>query len=97
MTATPTATSASSAIRVAIAGASGRMGHMLIEAVLASPDLRLTGALDAAGNPSLGTDAGAFLGKPTGVAVTADVGQAIANADVLIDFTTQRARWPIWP
>jgi 4-hydroxy-tetrahydrodipicolinate reductase len=63
------------------------MGHMLIEAVLASPDLRLTGALDAAGNPSLGTDAGAFLGKPTGVAVTADVGQAIANADVLIDFT----------
>ena len=87
MTATPTATSASSAIRVAIAGASGRMGHMLIEAVLASPDLRLTGALDAAGNPSLGTDAGAFLGKPTGVAVTADVGQAIANADVLIDFT----------
>ncbi|MBB6579718.1 4-hydroxy-tetrahydrodipicolinate reductase [Comamonas odontotermitis] len=87
MTATATATSAPSAIRVAIAGASGRMGHMLIDAVLASPDLRLTGALDAAGNPSLGTDAGAFLGKPTGVVVTADVGQALANADVLIDFT----------
>ena len=83
-----TATSApTSATRIAIAGASGRMGHMLIEAVLASPDLRLTGALDVAGNRSLGSDAGAFLGQKTGVLITADVAQALAQADVLIDFT----------
>ena len=77
----------SSGVRVAIAGASGRMGRMLIEAVLASPDLQLAGALDAAGNPSLGTDAGAFLGKNTGVLITSDVAQGLANAQVLIDFT----------
>ncbi len=81
------ASSTSPRIRIAIAGASGRMGRMLIEAVLASTDLQLTGALDAAGNPSLGSDAGAFLGKPTGVQITADVAQGLANADVLIDFT----------
>ena len=77
----------SSGVRVAIAGASGRMGRMLIEAVLASPDLQLAGALDAVGNPSLGTDAGAFLGKNTGVLITSDVAQGLANAQVLIDFT----------
>ncbi|MEG0921828.1 MAG: 4-hydroxy-tetrahydrodipicolinate reductase [Comamonas sp.] len=77
----------SSSLRIAIAGASGRMGRMLIEAVLNSPDLQLAGALDAAGNPSLGTDAGAFLGKSTGVLITSDVAQGLAHAQVLIDFT----------
>jgi len=35
--------------RVCIAGASGRMGHMLIEAVCASDDCELAGALDMPG------------------------------------------------
>lgn len=73
--------------RIAIAGASGRMGHMLIEAVLASGDCQLAAALDQAGNPLLGTDAGAFLGKTTGVRIESDVRAALAKADVLIDFT----------
>ena len=77
----------SQALNIAVAGASGRMGHMLIEAVLASGDCRLSGALDVAGSPALGTDAGAFLGRPTGVAVTSDLRQGLAGADVLIDFT----------
>ena len=34
-------------LRIAVAGASGRMGRMLIEAVLGAPDLTLHGALDA--------------------------------------------------
>jgi 4-hydroxy-tetrahydrodipicolinate reductase len=74
-------------LRVAIAGASGRMGHMLIEAVLAAPDLQLAGALDVAGSPALGQDAGSFLGKATGVAITDDLDAGLAQADVLIDFT----------
>jgi len=74
-------------LRVAIAGASGRMGHMLIEAVLAAPDLQLAGALDVAGSPALGQDAGSFLGQHTGVAITADLDVGLAQADVLIDFT----------
>ena len=39
-------------LRIAIAGASGRMGRMLIEGVLAAPDLQLAGALDIAGSPA---------------------------------------------
>lgn len=78
-------------LRLAIAGAGGRMGRMLIDAVLASPDCRLSGALDVPDSPALGTDAGAFssafAGRHTGVVVTADVHAALAGAQVLIDFT----------
>jgi 4-hydroxy-tetrahydrodipicolinate reductase len=77
----------SAALRVAVAGASGRMGRMLIEAVLAAPDLALAGALDLAGSPALGQDAGAFAGRDTGVAITSDLRAGLANAQVLIDFT----------
>jgi 4-hydroxy-tetrahydrodipicolinate reductase len=78
---------AASALRVAIAGASGRMGRMLIEAVGDAPDCRLVGALDIAGCPSLATDAGAALGRSTGVLITADLAAGLVDADVLIDFT----------
>ena len=54
-------------MKIAIAGASGRMGRMLIEAVLNDSDAQLVGALDRADSPFLGQDAGAFLGKATGV------------------------------
>jgi 4-hydroxy-tetrahydrodipicolinate reductase len=73
--------------RVAIAGASGRMGRMLVEAVAASPDLLLCGALDVAGNVAVGTDATAFLGRQSGVRITADPRAGLAEAEVLIDFT----------
>ncbi len=73
--------------RIAIAGASGRMGHMLIEAVLASGDCALAGALDRAGSPQLGQDAAGFLGQRSGVAITDDLRAGLANAQVLIDFT----------
>ncbi len=74
-------------LNIAIAGASGRMGHMLIEAVQAAPDARLAGALDRAGAPAIGSDAAAFTGQPAGVAVTDDLATGLAGADVLIDFT----------
>jgi 4-hydroxy-tetrahydrodipicolinate reductase len=79
--------SSSPPLRIAIAGASGRMGRMLIEAVLAAPDCELAGALDIEGSPDLGLDAGAFLGRPTGVQITSDVRAGLAQAQVLIDFT----------
>nr|WP_207184339.1 4-hydroxy-tetrahydrodipicolinate reductase [Rubrivivax gelatinosus] len=74
-------------VSIAVAGASGRMGRMLVEAVLGSQGCRLSGALDLPGSPALGQDAGAFLGRTTGVAVTADLRAGLAGADVLIDFT----------
>jgi len=74
-------------LRVAVVGASGRMGQALIAAVAASPDLVLTGALDVAASPSIGHDAAAFLGQQSGVRIGADLRGGLANADVLIDFT----------
>ena len=72
---------------IAIAGASGRMGHMLIESVMQADDCTLTGALDRAGSPTLGTDASAFTGQLSGVAITADLAQGLQGAQALIDFT----------
>jgi 4-hydroxy-tetrahydrodipicolinate reductase len=74
-------------VRIAIAGASGRMGRMLIDTVLAAPDCQLAGALDLPGSPALGQDAGAYAGKTTGVLITSDLRTGLAPAQVLIDFT----------
>ena len=82
-----TASLVSAPHRIAVAGASGRMGHMLIEAITAADDCVLAGALDIAASPALGTDASAFLGRPNGVAITADLAQGLQGAQVLIDFT----------
>nr|MDP2191858.1 4-hydroxy-tetrahydrodipicolinate reductase [Rhodoferax sp.] len=72
---------------IAVAGASGRMGQMLVEAIRASDDCRLSGALDVAASPGLGKDATAFLGHSSGVTITADLAAGLAGSQVLIDFT----------
>ncbi len=74
-------------MKIAIAGASGRMGRMLIEAVLKADDAVLTGALDVVNSPALGQDAGLFLGEKTGVLIAADMAQAFRDAEFVIDFT----------
>jgi 4-hydroxy-tetrahydrodipicolinate reductase len=74
-------------LKIAVAGASGRMGRMLVEAIARAPDAELSGALDVAGSPALGQDAAAFLGQPAGVAIEADLAKALAGARCLIDFT----------
>ena len=72
---------------IAVAGASGRMGQMLVEAVRADPRCELVGALDIVGNASLGLDACAFLGQRCGVLITADLAAGLQQASTLIDFT----------
>ena len=74
-------------LKVAIAGSTGRMGRMLIEAALDADDIALAGALELEGSPSLGRDAGEFLGRQTGVAISASLDDTLADADFLIDFT----------
>jgi len=76
-----------SPLNIAIAGSSGRMGRMLIEAVANADDCQLTGALDVAASPALGQDASSFLGRQSGVPITADLRTGLAGAQVLIDFT----------
>ena len=72
---------------IAVAGASGRMGQMLIEAVRADPRCALVGALDMAGSAAIGLDASAFLGRSCGVLITADLAAGVQQASTLIDFT----------
>lgn len=73
-------------IRYAIAGSAGRMGRMLIEAVLKSEDGVLAAALEHAGSPYLGRDAGELVGAACGVGIT-DTLSSLEGCDVLIDFT----------
>lgn len=73
--------------RIAIAGASGRMGQMLIEALLSDPGFSLSGALDQVSSPMMGVDAAAFLGRTSGVTISSDIRNALADAQTLIDFT----------
>ena len=73
--------------RIAVAGASGRMGRMLVESIVQADDCRLTAALDIPGSAALGEDAAAFSGKAVGVAVRADLDQALPGSAFLVDFT----------
>jgi len=82
-----TSTSPRPALKIAVAGAAGRMGRMLVEAVSASTDCSLSGALDVPGSPALGSDPLATLGRRSDVRITADLRTGLAGADVLIDFT----------
>ena len=67
-------------MRIAIAGAGGRMGRTLIDAVLADRSLTLAAAFDVAGSPAVGTEVGKLK-------IGSDPAAAIQAADVLIDFT----------
>jgi 4-hydroxy-tetrahydrodipicolinate reductase len=77
-------------IRIAISGASGRMGKMLIEAVLHHPMATLAAALDSTQSPCLGRDAGESIGQPTGIPISSDP-ESLQGCDVLIDFTRPEA------
>ena len=74
-------------VRIVVAGAGGRMGQALVEAVLGDAGMTLVGTLDIPGSPEQGCDPGARLGRSTSVRTTSDVTAALAGADVLIDFT----------
>ncbi|WP_397327948.1 4-hydroxy-tetrahydrodipicolinate reductase [Paenibacillus arenilitoris] len=80
-------------IKVAVAGASGRMGREVVKMVLEDDALQLV----AAAAPSAGpVDAGVFAGKPaTGVIASATLEEALngSGADVLVDFTVPQAAY----
>jgi 4-hydroxy-tetrahydrodipicolinate reductase len=78
-------------LKIAVAGASGRMGQMLIEAITSDSQCELVGALEHSSSTALGRDAGALLGRETGVVITADIATALLNAQYLIDFTRPQA------
>ena len=79
-------------MKLVVVGAGGRMGGALIRAILSSPDLTLSAAVERAGSSVLGRDAGTLAGLPdTGVKVTADPLPAFAGAEGVLDFTSPAA------
>jgi len=79
--------------RIAIAGAAGRMGKTLIEAVLQS-DMNVTVTLGTVlpENPALGVDLGLLAGvRPIGISAASDLSAHVATFDVLIDFTSRES------
>jgi 4-hydroxy-tetrahydrodipicolinate reductase len=79
-------------MRVVIAGAGGRMGRTLIQAVAATKGLALAGAVDAADSAAIGADAGelAGLGR-NGIKIVSDAAPLLQGADGLIEFTVPAA------
>ena len=81
--------SSKSQMRLVVAGAAGRMGRMLVQAIHASEGAVLAGALERPGSSALGLDAGELAGVGAcGVLVSDDPLNVLAKADGLIDFTT---------
>ncbi|MFI4940795.1 MAG: 4-hydroxy-tetrahydrodipicolinate reductase [Burkholderiales bacterium] len=74
-------------MKIAVAGASGRMGRILIEAIQNAGDAALTAALDVPDSAALGTDAALFLGRPSGIMIESSLEQGLSKAEFLIDFT----------
>jgi 4-hydroxy-tetrahydrodipicolinate reductase len=74
--------------KIAITGAAGRMGRVLIQAVTGTDGFEVSVALDRPGSSMLGVDAGELAGVgKLGVAITDNLKAATSDFDVLIDFT----------
>ncbi len=75
-------------VRIAVAGAAGRMGGLIIHAIAAHDQTELAGAFEAPGNPTVGRPIAEVVGLAGASGMMGDdVVQALAEADVLIDFT----------
>jgi 4-hydroxy-tetrahydrodipicolinate reductase len=76
-------------VRLAIAGAGGRMGRMLLAQAALRPGVRVASAFEAPGHDAVGADAASLAGMPglAGIRVVDDAAEAISAAEVLIEFT----------
>jgi 4-hydroxy-tetrahydrodipicolinate reductase len=79
-------------MRLIVAGAGGRMGRTLVQAIAATDGITLAGALEAPGAAVIGRDAGELAGLgANGVKLATDIAPLLATADGLIDFTIPAA------
>ncbi|MBO0733459.1 MAG: 4-hydroxy-tetrahydrodipicolinate reductase [Methylocapsa sp.] len=79
-------------MRLAVAGAAGRMGRVLVEIIRHTPGAHLAAALEQPGSIAIGQDAGLLAGcGQMGVAISGDALTAIANVDGILDFTSPRS------
>jgi 4-hydroxy-tetrahydrodipicolinate reductase len=79
-------------MKIAVVGAAGRMGQMLVRRIAATEGVSLAAASEQPGSAALGRDAGEVAGLDAcGVKIVGDSAAAIAAADVVIDFTIPEA------
>jgi len=79
-------------VKVIVTGAGGRMGGRIISLIAPMNDVKVTGAVDLAGHPIIGSDIGLALGLgKTGVLVCDKLADCLDQADVVIDFTSHEA------
>lgn len=77
-------------LRIAIAGAAGRMGQALVRA--SGDGFIVVGGTERPGSPQLGQDIGGLAGlKPIGAVTVETPAEAAKTADIWIDFTTPSA------
>lgn len=75
-------------MKIGIVGAAGRMGRMLIAAIVATDGASLAGGCEAAGHADLGKDLGALAGiDDQGMVLTSDARALFDACDAMIDFT----------
>jgi 4-hydroxy-tetrahydrodipicolinate reductase len=87
----PSAPTANS-VELVVAGAAGRMGQRIVALARESSDLRVGAALEMAGHPALGGDAGELAGgSRLGVTLGADAGAAITPQRILVEFSVPAA------
>ncbi|MGL4907376.1 MAG: 4-hydroxy-tetrahydrodipicolinate reductase, partial [Plesiomonas sp.] len=79
-------------IKIAVAGAGGRMGRQLIQAIQSAQGVMLGAAIERAGSSLVGTDAGELAGiGRLDVKVSDSLAAVADDFDVLIDFTVPAA------
>ncbi|HEY3237054.1 MAG TPA: 4-hydroxy-tetrahydrodipicolinate reductase [Polyangiaceae bacterium] len=75
-------------MKVAVHGATGRMGLVVSRLAHEAPDMQIVGAVCASVDPHQGKDIGELAGVGTlGVIASTDLGAGLLGADVVIDFS----------
>lgn len=84
-------------MKLALFGATGRMGLSIVRLAEAAGDIRIVGAIAAATDRALGRDIGELAGVgPLGVEVSPDLSSGLLGADVVIDFSVASAVRPLF-
>ncbi len=79
-------------MKLALHGASGRMGLAITRLAKAAGDVEIVGAASSSEDPQLGRDLGELAGLGAlGVVTSPDVASALLGAEVVIDFSTAGA------
>lgn len=79
-------------IRIAVCGAAGRMGSRIVALSKDYADIKVTGAVEAKNNPTIGMDAGVVAGiGELGVKIVDDLEKVINNTDIAVNFTNPEA------